>query len=82
MSSHAAMSSADQQQTYGGSASSYGRAGTLKKSVNRFSVFVKAGAEAFLIGATKDKTIDANNMLHINVSPPPMCLCMSVFVWG
>eukprot|EP01147_Barroeca_monosierra_P001383 gene1382-4558_t len=51
--------------TYGGSASSYGRAGTLKKSMYRFSVFVKAGAEAFLIGATKDVTIDANNMLHI-----------------
>ncbi|EGD77652.1 hypothetical protein PTSG_08745 [Salpingoeca rosetta] len=55
----------DHQPTYGGPASSYGRAGTLKKSVYRFSVFVKAGAEAFLIGATKDVTIDANNMLHI-----------------
>jgi len=41
------------------------RAQTLKRNFNRFSVFVKAGAESFLLGATKDKSIDQRRVLHM-----------------
>eukprot|EP00056_Hartaetosiga_gracilis_P000329 m.37851 g.37851 ORF g.37851 m.37851 type:complete len:601 (+) comp10161_c0_seq2:137-1939(+) len=57
------------QQSYGGPISSYGRSETLKRSVNRFSVFVKAGAEDFLLGATKEATIKPQHVLHMEQSP-------------
>ncbi|EDQ86918.1 uncharacterized protein MONBRDRAFT_38173 [Monosiga brevicollis MX1] len=43
----------------------FGRSATLKRSVNRFSTFVKAGAEAFLLGATKDISIDPMLVIHV-----------------
>jgi uncharacterized MAPEG superfamily protein len=47
------------------------RSATLKKNFNRFSVFVKAGAEAYLLGATKDVTIDARAVIHMTVRLVP-----------
>ena len=35
---------------------------------SRFSAFVKAGAEGFMIGAVKDVTIDPNSLIHVVVS--------------
>ncbi|XP_028394201.1 sorting nexin-33-like [Dendronephthya gigantea] len=44
--------------------SSVGRSATIKKSFNRFSIFVKSGGESFLLGATnsENKTILANDV--------------------
>eukprot|EP00051_Salpingoeca_urceolata_P010111 m.123265 g.123265 ORF g.123265 m.123265 type:complete len:519 (+) comp16585_c4_seq1:472-2028(+) len=42
---------------------------TLKRSMNRFSAFVKAGAEGFMIGAVKDVTIDPRAVVHMNDTP-------------
>ncbi|XP_031572119.1 sorting nexin lst-4-like [Actinia tenebrosa] len=36
-------------------ASSIQRTGTVRKSINRFSVFVKSGGEAYLLGTSNDK---------------------------
>lgn len=54
--------------------------GTLRKSVNRlqccfcliarFSGFVKAGAESYMIGGLKDITIDPTKMIHLQVRIP------------
>ena len=65
------------------------KAETLKRNLNRFSPFVKSGAEAFLIGAVKDVTIDPAQMLHIVVSVlvrvrlpvnvfVSLCVCLSL----
>eukprot|EP00047_Mylnosiga_fluctuans_P017863 m.64967 g.64967 ORF g.64967 m.64967 type:complete len:538 (+) comp7298_c0_seq2:64-1677(+) len=45
--------------------STIGRA-TLKRSVYRFSGFVKAGAESYMIGGLKELTIDPTKMIHMN----------------
>eukprot|EP00054_Salpingoeca_dolichothecata_P010846 m.60267 g.60267 ORF g.60267 m.60267 type:complete len:530 (-) comp19176_c0_seq2:46-1635(-) len=51
--------------SYGGMSDNFGRTETLKKGFNRFSAFVKAGAEGFLLGDTKDVTLDPNTLLHV-----------------
>eukprot|EP00048_Salpingoeca_helianthica_P015539 m.227291 g.227291 ORF g.227291 m.227291 type:complete len:519 (-) comp17180_c0_seq1:227-1783(-) len=42
-----------------------GKAGTLRRSVNRFSGFVKAGGESFMLGGLKDIVVDPARMIHI-----------------
>ena len=51
----------------GGSSMDTARAGTLRRSVNRFSVFVKNGAEAYLLGTFKDKHVETPRMFHVKV---------------
>lgn len=62
---------APRSQSFSGAISTdtYGRADTLKRSINRMSVFVKSGAEGFLIGAVKDRTMDPAGMLHMSEGP-------------
>eukprot|EP00045_Choanoeca_perplexa_P014387 m.169058 g.169058 ORF g.169058 m.169058 type:complete len:519 (-) comp16662_c0_seq1:1788-3344(-) len=62
--------------------SSQHRSATLKKSVNRFSVFVKAGAEAYLLGATKDVTIDSRQVIHMTEGPDGPCWVRSTEPYG
>lgn len=50
---------------HGSSADQFGKAETMKRSVNRFSAFVKAGAEGFMIGAVKDVTISPSSTIHV-----------------
>jgi sorting nexin-9/18/33 len=48
----------------------FGRAGTVKKNLNRFSPFVKAGAETFILGVVSPKAhITAQDKLRIVLSP-------------
>eukprot|EP00053_Salpingoeca_punica_P014880 m.135690 g.135690 ORF g.135690 m.135690 type:complete len:533 (+) comp16566_c0_seq1:166-1764(+) len=53
----------------------FGRTETLKRSVNRFSAFVKAGAEGFMLGTVKDTTIDPNNMIHVVAMSDGLAWC-------
>eukprot|EP00730_Choanoeca_flexa_P012796 TRINITY_DN4629_c0_g1_i1.p1 TRINITY_DN4629_c0_g1~~TRINITY_DN4629_c0_g1_i1.p1 ORF type:complete len:518 (+),score=134.40 TRINITY_DN4629_c0_g1_i1:96-1649(+) len=62
--------------------STQARSATLKKSVNRFSVFVKAGAESYLLGATKELTIDSRNVLHMTEGPDGPCWVRSTEPYG
>lgn len=62
-------------QAYGGgdpAGSDMSRVNTLKRGFNRFSAFVKAGAEAYLLGTMKEKNVDAHRVLHIEVR---FCVC-------
>ncbi|XP_065050961.1 sorting nexin-18-like [Rhopilema esculentum] len=47
---------------------SVSRAGTVKKSMNRFSTFVKSGGEAFLLGANQDSTLQSQDKVVIEDS--------------
>ena len=75
---------APRSQTFSGAISTdnYGRADTLKRSMNRMSVFVKSGAEGFLIGAVKDHTLNPNLLIHMVVracgTSVPTCCRLSL----
>lgn len=45
----------------------FGRA-TLRRTVNRFSGFVKTGAESFILGALKEVHVDQPSSLHVQMT--------------
>lgn len=48
----------------GSRSGNFGRAGTVRKNINRFSPFVKTGTESFVLGAA---TVKSNISDHLNV---------------
>lgn len=49
----------------GGGAASSERTTTMKRNVNRFSAFVKAGAEGFMMGTAKKEVLDKSAYIYI-----------------
>eukprot|EP00049_Salpingoeca_infusionum_P014023 m.261112 g.261112 ORF g.261112 m.261112 type:complete len:588 (-) comp15575_c0_seq2:491-2254(-) len=64
-SSHPATTSHLAPPSTSGSSGSSGHKATIRKSVLRFSAFVKGGAEAYLLGNTPDITFDQRSVIQI-----------------
>eukprot|EP00112_Aurelia_sp_Birch-Aquarium-sp1_P000878 Seg1085.10 transcript_id=Seg1085.10/GoldUCD/mRNA.D3Y31 product="Sorting nexin-33" protein_id=Seg1085.10/GoldUCD/D3Y31 len=52
---------------------SMARAGTVKRSMNRFSTFVKSGGEAFLLGTNQDATVQTQDKVVIEDGIDGIC---------